>query len=502
MIDKFIKKNHKYIFFVIILLAVFFRFYNLPLRVMHHDESGAHGLFSEILCKGGGYLYKPLYHGPFLYHATCLSFLIFGYNDFAVRFMPALFGVLILLFFYLFREEMGIHGYLMSSMLVAISPSFVYYSRFLIHDMFFAFFTLLIFYSLYKIYLAKKTIYWVVLGIGSGFLFTVKENAYPTLLVIISFFILSCIITNLRHGKKNFYRLFLTIKKNYKQFIIFLICFSLIFILVYSSGFRYNFNIIRGIFLPVNDWLYKSVSWDLHIHPSSFYLDIIRNFEFGIAIFGILGLWLAFLSKKRIWLFLCYYALANAMIYFIMPYKTPWLVVHILLPFTFLAGYFLNETYNRIKKSKIGNGVYSVIILLIIITTLSFSVKANFFNYDDIDNKLAYFQENREIRLFVNKFIEYSNGTNVSALYVANNYWTEKWYLRNYNISFNLQALKKACDGTNCSEFLDFQRYRVIVIDKNDEEKLEGFINANDYEILEFIHRDNMTKRAYFRKIG
>jgi uncharacterized protein (TIGR03663 family) len=114
-------------------LAIISRFWSLGLRVMSHDET-VHVQWSWYLYQGRGYAHTPLSHGPFLFHATALSYYLFGDNDFSARFVVALFGVVLVALPYGMRRWLGRSGALVASFLFLISPSLLYYSRYIRHD--------------------------------------------------------------------------------------------------------------------------------------------------------------------------------------------------------------------------------------------------------------------------------------------------------------------------------------------------------------------------------
>ena len=69
-------------YLAILLLAVFTRFHMLDDRVMSHDES-LHTRYSYNLYRDGNFQHTPLMHGPVLFHATAMSFYLFGDSDFS-----------------------------------------------------------------------------------------------------------------------------------------------------------------------------------------------------------------------------------------------------------------------------------------------------------------------------------------------------------------------------------------------------------------------------------
>ena len=91
------------IFIVIFLLTVLLRFWQLDLKLFHHDEA-IHSWFSYELLKTGAWVYDPSYHGPFLYYVTAGMFYLFGDSDLTARLLPSLFGTLLIpLVYFIYR---------------------------------------------------------------------------------------------------------------------------------------------------------------------------------------------------------------------------------------------------------------------------------------------------------------------------------------------------------------------------------------------------------------
>lgn len=133
------------VYFVILLLAIFTRFYMLGARTMSHDES-LHTKFSWDLYSSGNFQHTPLMHGPILFHMTALDYFLFGDNDFTARIYPAVLGVLMVMFPLLFRRWLGRWGAILASVMVLISPLLLYYNRYIREDTPSIFFTLVMVY--------------------------------------------------------------------------------------------------------------------------------------------------------------------------------------------------------------------------------------------------------------------------------------------------------------------------------------------------------------------
>jgi uncharacterized protein (TIGR03663 family) len=120
-------------------LAAIWRFYELSLKPLHHDE-GVNGYFLITLFREGVYKYDPSnYHGPTLYYISLAFTKVFGLETFSIRASMAIFGVLMVVMILFLRKYIGSIGSLTAALFVALSPGMVYISRYFIHEIFFVF---------------------------------------------------------------------------------------------------------------------------------------------------------------------------------------------------------------------------------------------------------------------------------------------------------------------------------------------------------------------------
>jgi len=175
-------------YLLLLLVAALTRFWDLGSRAMHHDES-LHTYYSWLLYNGSGYVHDPLMHGPFLFHANALMYFLFGDNDATSRFMPALFGVALVGLPWLLRGPnfLGRWGALFTSGLFLVSPSYLYYSRYIRHDMYTVVGSLLLFIAIVR-YAERPRRAWLILGGASlGFLFTNHEIVFALVAIFAGF---------------------------------------------------------------------------------------------------------------------------------------------------------------------------------------------------------------------------------------------------------------------------------------------------------------------------
>ncbi|MFQ6102542.1 MAG: flippase activity-associated protein Agl23 [Anaerolineae bacterium] len=167
----------KTLYIALIILALATRLWDLSDRVQSHDES-IHTKYSWNLYTGQGFQQHPLMHGPFLFHATALSYFLFGDNDFTARLPVALTGVALVAFPYLLRRWLGRAGALVTSFFLLISPSIAYYSRYIRHDIPVILWSLVVFFAIFS-YLRDGRERWLYLmAAGVSLMFATKEVAF------------------------------------------------------------------------------------------------------------------------------------------------------------------------------------------------------------------------------------------------------------------------------------------------------------------------------------
>lgn len=180
------------IFILLFLIAIILRFWQLDLKLLHHDEA-IHSWFSYQLLTQNTWAYDPSYHGPFLYFVTAGMFSVFGSSDLVARLLPSLFGVLLIPLVYCIYHL----GYiskvqtLLVSLFLAISPDMVYFSRFLRHDIFMLFFTFLLVVALFYYFERGQSRFAIIAAIAAAGALCCKEEMPIILIIIGSFFLIT-----------------------------------------------------------------------------------------------------------------------------------------------------------------------------------------------------------------------------------------------------------------------------------------------------------------------
>lgn len=180
---------------LILILAVFSRFYNLGLRTMAHDEVN-HVVPSYSLYSGDGFVHDPVTHGVFQMHIVALTYFIFGDSDFTSRLPAAIFSIAAIIFvIFGFRKYLGRNGALIAGFLFLISPFMLFYGRYTRNEGFIELFGVVQLYAMLR-YLDKGDKLSLYLLTGSiVFHFITKETSFiytaQTLLFLGLFFVIA-----------------------------------------------------------------------------------------------------------------------------------------------------------------------------------------------------------------------------------------------------------------------------------------------------------------------
>lgn len=161
----------------ILILAIASRFYALGARGMSHDES-LHALYSHNLSRSGSYQHDPMMHGPFLFHANALVFLLLGATDATARVIPALAGIGSVMMAWFYRRWLGRLGALLAGLLMLVSPSLLFHSRYIRNDIYIVLFAMIWVYGIFR-FVEDRRMKWLYLTVTTMALgFAAKENQF------------------------------------------------------------------------------------------------------------------------------------------------------------------------------------------------------------------------------------------------------------------------------------------------------------------------------------
>lgn len=440
------------IFLLIFIITIFLRFWQLDLKLLHHDEA-IHSWFSYELLTKGTWVYDPSYHGPFLYYVTAGMFSLFGDSDLVARLLPSLFGTLLIPLVYCIYRIGYINKKqtLFAALFLAVSPDMVYFSRFLRHDIFMLFFSLLLLVAILYYFEYGQTRFAIIAAIAMAGGLCCKEEMPIIILIFASFFIYA-----IWRGK-------FKLPLDWKYDCILGAFLVLVIMSTMYSAFGVHIDTLVGQNFALNTtgW-YQAVEHWTAMHnqqrlggPWYFYIPLYLLYELPIFILAIIGT-LQFLCKgvnpslfiKRMinWVkyrgsgipiaelaavslqqlitqkpeysksdeffrFCIYWMILIMAFYAVVGEKVPWLIIPQLLPMCFVAVYKLN--WQKMVFAIIG------CLFLILITWHVAFIPA------DINEPIVQVQNSEDLR-DVMQLIDASDHVVVAS----KNYWPLPWYYR------------------------------------------------------------------------
>lgn len=584
----------------VMLVAALVRLYQLELRPMHHDE-GVNGFFLNNLIRTGVFRYDPTnYHGPTLYYLT-LPLAVAAerfdiYGTWTVRLLPLIFGLAAVWLTLGLRRYIGSVGALAAGALLALSPGFVFFSRYYIHEMMFVFFTLglvvallrfyeydapvgapdappdarlgfgsvgaalllvaaslgatyapgfypyalaLILFSvgvllvLLRRYDGPRSIYLVLAAVSAGLLFATKETAFISVGVLLIAWPMAWGYASFAargglfggrepaHGKRARggqggrgvragvappeTRGLVGRLGGWSRILILsaaaLGLFLFVNILFYSSFFTNP----KGVWDAVEAYQVWKKTGESGFHGYGWhkYLQWLlidrtntpqgEKWEFGeepmLLVLASAGALVALFggTRRRFPLFAALWGFGLLAAYSLIKYKTPWLVLSMLVPFALAGGYAIDWLYRR-RSHALALGLLGFALYVAAFQT----IRLNYVHYDDdryvyvyAHTKREYLDMLREVdRIAARAGTGYETGINVAAP----EYWPLPWYFRDYKrVGFQSRVIPTTTDA-------------VIIASTAQSAEMQATNGANYQLVGTYPMRPGVTLNLYARR--
>jgi uncharacterized protein (TIGR03663 family) len=335
-------------FLALMFVGLVLRFWGLGDKAFHHDES-LHAFYSWRLYDGQGYVHDPMMHGPLLFELNALAYLLFGASDFTARLVPALFGVAIIGMPYFLRHELGRAGAIAASLLLVISPAFLYFSRFIRHDIYVDAFTLLMVIGVFR-YLATENRNWFYTAcVSAALLFATKEDFYIS--GFIPFLFLAGAWFLLKGERRLLFRARVR-ALGVRPWVIGASSFVIINLLLYTTFLTNLQGVCTAVVtLPLNGcagstgalnyWLSQQ-DFARGGQPWFYYFMLLPLYEFVPLVLGLLAI--ALVRPRQLFFWFCaFWFVAALLIYSWAGEKMPWMLPQITLPLILLSGRLLGQ---------------------------------------------------------------------------------------------------------------------------------------------------------------
>ncbi len=445
-------------------LALALRLPSLELRPMHTDEAVHAVKFGDLLEKGE-YRYDPYeFHGPTLNYLSLPIAWVRGQktitqvDETTLRLLPVLFGVGLVLLWLLIAGGIGRCATVVAALLTALSPAFVFYSRYYIMEILLVFFTGLLIGSLYR-YSQKRKWYWLtVAGTALGLMIATKE----TWIIAVAALAGASAIVGLWRGFTQGPHVRPPSQKRAPSLLQpaqlpLALGVSLFVAFLFLSSFCQHPEGFIDAFRTYAIYFDRAEGSDYHLHAWSFYFKRLFYYhpapgpvwsEALIAALALVGLIVSLAGRRRNaahpWFLrlLAVYTLLITLVYTALPYKTPWCLLGFWHGMIGLAGIGGAALFQILRPWPI-KIVLAAALLLGGVHLAKQAHSANVRFHDDQRNPYVYAHTTRSAVRLAQRVEELSHfhpaGHNLRINLIAHpdNYWPLPWYLRNFSHGSN-----------------------------------------------------------------
>jgi uncharacterized protein (TIGR03663 family) len=318
---------------LIIALAAFLRFFLLGIKPPHFDE-GINGWFVDQLVKNGFYRYDPTnYHGPLHFYILFLSQTLFGRNVWALRLPVVLVSIACVWLTLKYELFVGRNVSRMAALAMAVSPGFVFYGRYSIHEVWLVLFTMLFVLGLLGLWKFGTRNYLWCAGMGVTGMILTKET-YVIHLGCAVIAIGVCYVSNLLSPVPN-----ARLAKQTWDFVDLgvVICTGILLLVFFYSGTFFHWSGVKGIYQAYSAWFATGHEGHGHEKPWPYWLKLIAHYEWPVLV-GLILCSLCQFFKNLSLRYLAIYGVGTLVAYSIVSYKTPWCIINIIWPFLFIFG--------------------------------------------------------------------------------------------------------------------------------------------------------------------
>jgi uncharacterized protein (TIGR03663 family) len=414
----------------------------LSLKPLHNDE-GVNGFFLLRLFRQGVYRYDPAnYHGPALYYIAyaigCAGEWLHGngLSTFLLRLGPALFGVAAVVLVLKLRRDIGRAGSLAAAALLALSPGAVYFSRDFIHESQFVFFTAGTVFAFRRYQEEGRTSALWLAALCCGLLFASKETAAISLIVLLIAAGLTALYSGARSagvGTSGSLRSRRPLGRTLVPWTVAILIFVAVNLALYSS-FGTNPGGVADALRSLGFWT-KTAAKDQR-YPWYTYVAWMAKEDPVILALSVVGGLLSLRRKaNRFTLFASLWGFGLLAAYSLVPYKTPWLMLNMLLPLALVSGAAVEWLCQAGRLGSTRRATATAAVAIALLLSGWQCLRLNFWRYDDPSHPYVYVQTRRgflELPVTVDRLSARYHGHDSTIAVLTPDYWPVPWYLRDY----------------------------------------------------------------------
>ncbi len=366
--------------------GAFLRLFLLDTKPPHFDE-GINGWFVDQMTKNGFYRYDPTnYHGPLHFYVLFLSHTLFGRNLWALRLPVVLASVFCIRLTFKFEPLVGRTATRWAALAMAVSPAFVFYGRYSIHEVWLLLFSMLFILGLAGLWRFGTTGYLWCVGMGLFGMILTKE----TYIIHVGCAAIAVLVTWITHKMSAAEDARPVPQRwSYVELVVVLAAGLAALVFFYSGTFM-NWRGLAGLYETFEAWFKTGTEGNGHEKPWHYWLMLTGRYEPAIAV-GLLVSMLTLLFRNITLRYLAIYGVGTLMAYSIVNYKTPWCIISIVWPLFFIAGAAIYLLPKRLQQ--LGTIVGAIVILV----SLVLSIRLNYFRATTDTEPYVYVQTYNDV---------------------------------------------------------------------------------------------------------
>ena len=430
---------------LILLVACFLRGFCLDIRPMHGDEAVHAYKFGRLL-EENCYRYDPKeFHGPALNYFTLIPARLAAISTYPaltesiLRIVPVIFGILLVVSPLLLANGLGKTTALIAAAITAISPAFVFYSRYYIPEMLLVFFTFAVVICGYRYVCSRNWVWALLTGVFAGLCCVTKE----TWVIAFGSMVFALVIMML--ARRQIWKI------QFSHLLLAILSVFVIWVLFYSSFFTNPAGLIDSI-RGFKTYFGFAVNNQTHFHPWYYYLKLLIYNKASMgppwteaAVVILAGIGIALIvtrkgigdSDSRLLDFLAVFTVLMLVIYSALPYKTPWCLLSFYYGMILLAAIGVVAILNLLGRI-LSRLVVSAFLATIAIDLVVQAFTASCISYTDPANPYVYAHPTKDVLKISERFEKISQAlpagreTPIWVVCPGGDYWPLPWYLRGF----------------------------------------------------------------------
>ena len=411
-------------FVAIAILAAVLRLLFLDLKAPHFDE-GINGWFADQMRVDGTFKYRAdNFHGPWHFYTVFLSQSLLGRNVWALRLPVVAASLLCIPVILLFARWLGRSAVRWAAAAFAVSPAFVFYGRYSIHEPWFVLFTMLFTWGTIALWLDRDRagLWAACLGLTGMILnketYIIHAGALALAgLVFAAWGKFSPVRPPVTRAARRGW-------SSRDAWTAAAVCFFAI-VFFYSGNFFYWPGLL-GPFQAVLEWTktgaagngHEKAAYDLLPFVNYYWLALLVRYEWP-ALAGL------FWSVRYAWpapavpRLLAILGAGVLLAYSLVPYKTPWCIISILWPWLLLFGVWLSSFKRTVFAAVIGAALLAA--------SLAIAIRLNFREYENDAEPYVYVQTYRSVETLTGPLLALAQNDPQRAL-MAGSVYLESYY--------------------------------------------------------------------------